>query len=179
MLSAMAVATALCLSAGISSVPASASLLEKNHKHLVLTVPDHEICGITVTTTFDIVDNFQVRLAQSGFPLLRGIDVGTLTWTNEANGHWVTNFFAGAAKDLSVTDNGDGTITNRYHVDRGRREAHVVRRGYTRRGPDSLRGRLGLQRHADRPRGRRVPLDFDRVGLRAAPGDRVRLRAVL
>jgi hypothetical protein len=116
MSSAMAAATTLCLSAAITSVPASATLLENSHKHVVLTVPDDEICGITVTTTLDIVDNFQVRLGPNGFPLLRGIDTGTITWTNEPNGQWVTHFFAGAAKDLSVTDNGDGTIAIRYHV---------------------------------------------------------------
>jgi hypothetical protein len=117
MLSAIAAVTALCLSAGINPVPASATLLENSHQHVVRTVvPDEEVCGITVTTTLDIVDNFQVRLGQSGFALLRGIDVGTITWTNEANGQSVTQFFAGAGKDLSVTDNGDGTITDRYEV---------------------------------------------------------------
>jgi hypothetical protein len=116
MLSAMAAVTALCLSAGINSEPASATPVENSHKHLVLTVPDDEICGTAVTTTFDIVDNFQARLGPSAFPLHRGTDAGTVTWTNEANGQWVTQFFAGLAKDLSVTDNGDGTITIRYHV---------------------------------------------------------------
>ena len=116
MWSAMAAATALCVSAGINSAPASATLLENSHKHVVLTVPDDDICGITVTTTYDIVDNFQARLGRSGIPVFMGHDSGTITWTNEANGQSVTNFFAGNSKDLSVTDNGDGTITIRFHV---------------------------------------------------------------
>ena len=40
-----------------------------------------------------------------------------MTWTNPANGKSVSQFFAGVSdKDLTVVDNGDGTITVRTAV---------------------------------------------------------------
>jgi hypothetical protein len=41
---------------------------------------------------------------------------GALTFTNLATGKSVTNFFASTSKDLTVVDNGDGTITLRTAV---------------------------------------------------------------
>jgi hypothetical protein len=97
--------------------PAAAQLIERSHEHIVDTFPDDEVCGIPVTTTVDIIFNSQERLARSGFPLFMGTGRGTVTWTNPANGQTVTNNFAGVSfKDLTATDNGDGTITVRTAV---------------------------------------------------------------
>jgi hypothetical protein len=94
--------------------PAAAQLIERSHEHIVDTNPKDEICGIPVTTTVDIIFNFQERLARSGFPLFMGTGSGTVTWTNPVNGQTVTNKVAGVSfKDLTATDNGDGTITLR------------------------------------------------------------------
>ena len=94
--------------------PAAAQLVDRIHQHIVLTVPDNEVCGVPVTTTIDIIDNGQVRLAHSGFPLFKDTGRGTFTWTNPVTGKSVSNFFAGVSdKDLTVVDNGDGTITLR------------------------------------------------------------------
>jgi hypothetical protein len=96
--------------------PAAAQLVERSHEHIVLTIPDDEVCGIPVTTTIDIIANEQQRLAKSGFPLFKTTGRGTLTFTNPATGKSVSFFFAGASKDLTVVDNGDGTITVRTAV---------------------------------------------------------------
>ena len=94
--------------------PAAAQLIERSHEHIVDTIADDEICGIPVTTTIDIIANSQERLSRSGFPLFMGTGRGTVTWTNPENGQTVTNRFAGVSfKDLTATDNGDGTITLR------------------------------------------------------------------
>jgi hypothetical protein len=96
--------------------PAAAQLIDRIHQHIVLTVPDDEVCGVPVTTTVDVIDNGQVRLAHSGFPLFKDTGRGKITWTNPATGKSVSNFFAGTTKDLTVVDNGDGTITLRTAV---------------------------------------------------------------
>ena len=95
--------------------PAAAKLVERSHDHIVETFED-EICGIPVITTIDIIDNIQVRLAKSGFPLFKSTGRGTITFTNPANGKSVEETFSGATKDLTVVDNGDGTITLRTAV---------------------------------------------------------------
>jgi orotate phosphoribosyltransferase-like protein len=94
--------------------PAAAQLVDRTHQHIVLTILDDEVCGVPVTTTVDIINNSQERLAHSGFPLFKDTGQGTITWTNPANGKSVSQFFAGVSdKDLTVVDNGDGTITLR------------------------------------------------------------------
>jgi hypothetical protein len=96
--------------------PAAAKLIDRSHEHIVLTIPDDEVCGVPVTTTIDFITNQQERLAKSGFPLFKGTGHGTITWTNPATGKSVMFTFAGASKDLTVVDNGDGTITVRTAV---------------------------------------------------------------
>lgn len=96
--------------------PAGAQLIDRIHQHIVLTIPDDEVCGVPVTTTVDIIANDQERLAHSGFPLFKNTGRGKITWTNPATGKSVSNFFAGTTKDLTVVDNGDGTITLRTAV---------------------------------------------------------------
>jgi len=93
--------------------PAAAQLIERSHDHIVETIPDDQVCDVPVTTTIDFIVNDQERLAKSGFPLFKDTGRGTITWTNPVNGKSVTGFFAGAFKDLTVVDNGDGTITLR------------------------------------------------------------------
>ena len=77
---------------------------------------DDVICDIPVTVTVDIIENIQVRLAKNGFPLFKTTGRGTVTITNPATGKSVVQTFSGATKDLSVVDNGDGTITVRTAV---------------------------------------------------------------
>jgi hypothetical protein len=92
--------------------PAAAQLVERSHEHIMETFQD-EVCDIPVTITVDIINNIQERLAKSGFPLFQSTGPGTITITNPATGKSVTQRFTGAVKDLTVVDNGDGTITVR------------------------------------------------------------------
>jgi hypothetical protein len=96
--------------------PAAAQPIERSHEHIVLTIPDDEVCGVPVTTTVDIIENIHVRLAKSGFPLFQTTGPGTITFTNPETSKSVTLRFTGAVKDLTVVDNGDGTITVRTAV---------------------------------------------------------------
>jgi hypothetical protein len=91
---------------------AAAKPIERSHEHIVDTFPG-EICDIPVTVTIDIIENIVVRLAKSGFPLFQSTGPGTNTITNPATGKSVVVRFTGAVKDLTVVDNGDGTITVR------------------------------------------------------------------
>jgi hypothetical protein len=59
------------------------------------------------------IENIHVRLAKSGFPLFQSTGPGTSIITNPETGRSVTVRFTGAVKDLTVVDNGDGTITVR------------------------------------------------------------------
>lgn len=95
--------------------PAAAKLVDRSHMHIVETFSD-TVCGIRLTITLDVIANDQERLAKSGFPLFKSHGRGTLTFTNPATGKSVTNFFASTSKDLTVVDNGDGTITLRTAV---------------------------------------------------------------
>jgi hypothetical protein len=96
--------------------PAAAQLIERSHDHIVATIPHDKVCGVPVTTTIDIIANDQERLAKSGFPLFKDTGRGTITWTNPATGKSVSFFFSGTSKDLTVVNNGDGTITLRTAV---------------------------------------------------------------
>jgi hypothetical protein len=95
--------------------PAAAQPLERSHEHIVETFSD-VVCDIPVTITIDIIENIHVRLAKSGFPLFQTTGPGTITITNPETGKSVTVRFTGNVKDLTVVDNGDGTITVRTAV---------------------------------------------------------------
>jgi hypothetical protein len=95
--------------------PAAAQPLERSHEHIVETFSD-TVCDIPVTITVDIIENIHARLAKSGFPLFQSTGRGRVTITNPATGKSVFLRFAGAFKDLTVVDNGDGTITLRTAV---------------------------------------------------------------
>jgi hypothetical protein len=95
--------------------PAAAKLVDRSHQHVVETFSD-TVCDIPLTITVDFIANDQERLAKSGFPLFQSTGRGTVTFTNPATGKSVVNSFAGAGKDLTVVDNGDGTITLRTAV---------------------------------------------------------------
>jgi hypothetical protein len=95
--------------------PAAAQPLERSHEHIMETFSD-EVCDIPVTITVDIINNINERLAKSGFPLFQTTGPGTITITNPATGKSITTRFTGAVKDLTVVDNGDGTITVRTAV---------------------------------------------------------------
>ena len=85
--------------------------------HIDETFPDDpttnldDLCGIPVTTHVDAVEVFQVRVGEDGFPRFKGTFNATITWINEATGFSIQNRVANAFRVISVTDNGDGTVT--------------------------------------------------------------------
>ena len=92
--------------------PAAAQLVQLSHRHEVFTYTD-EFCGLSLTITIDVLANEQERIAKSGFPLFMSGGRYTVTFTNPDTGKSVVKQSAGTTKDLTVTDNGDGTITLR------------------------------------------------------------------
>jgi hypothetical protein len=96
--------------------PAAAQPVEHTHSHEVFTIPDAEVCDLPVILTIDVVNTEQIRIGRNGFPLFKNTGAGTATFTNPETGKSVVVRFTGASKDLSVTDNGDGTITVRTAV---------------------------------------------------------------
>jgi hypothetical protein len=73
--------------------------------------PDDDLCGIPVTTHVEGKGTDQIRVNKSGFPEFKGHFNGTVTWTSLETGLSVLNRVNSSFHDLSVTDNGDGTIT--------------------------------------------------------------------
>jgi hypothetical protein len=109
---AVAVAGALLAPLEVTA-SAQAQVVDRSHEHITGT-SEVQICGLDLVSTVDFVTNQQERIAQSGFPLFQGTASGTQTFTNPDTGKSITNQFAGVAfKDLSATNNGDGTITLR------------------------------------------------------------------
>ncbi len=108
-----AVIVSVLVGAGTAAPAAQAQLVDRSHEHITNT-SKVQICGLDLVSTVDFVSNGQERIARSGFPLFQGIANGTQTFTNPDTGKSITNQFTGVAlKDLSATDNGDGTITVR------------------------------------------------------------------
>ena len=90
---------------------AQAQLVDRSHERITDTL-DAQLCGLDLVVTVDFVANQQERLGGNGFPLFQGIFNGTQTFTNPDTGKSIVLRIAGVGnKDLSVTDNGDGTIT--------------------------------------------------------------------
>ena len=109
---AVAGAVALLAPLGVTA-SAQAQLVDRSHEHITGT-SEAQICGLDLVSTVDFVANEQERIARSGFPLSKLIANGTQTFMNPDTGKSITNRFAGVAfKDMSATDNGDGTITVR------------------------------------------------------------------
>jgi hypothetical protein len=109
----LGVLAAACGAVILIAPVAQAKLVDRSHERITDTFKV-QICGLDLVSTVDFVLNEQQRIARSGFPLFQGIANGTQTFTNPDTGKSITNQFAGVAfKDLSVTDNGDGTITLR------------------------------------------------------------------
>ena len=92
---------------------AQAQLVDHSREHIVGTF-ELDLCGQDIVATVDLYAIQQQRLGRNGFPLFQGIFNGTQTYTNPDNGKSVNVRLAGVGyKGLSVTDNGDGTITVR------------------------------------------------------------------
>jgi hypothetical protein len=103
-------AAAVCLAAFTAAPALAAPPIEQSHDRGTDTFTE-ELCGIDVETTVDFVDNFKGRIGKNGFPLFHGSGQQKVTWFNPETGLSVELRIAGAFRDISVTDNEDGTIT--------------------------------------------------------------------
>jgi hypothetical protein len=77
---------------------------------------DDDLCGIPVTTHVVGHATTTIRLNRNGFPEFTTRVTVVTTWTNEATGKSLVNDIRQVARDLSVVDNGDGTITVTYEI---------------------------------------------------------------
>lgn len=103
-------AAAACLTA-LTAAPAAAEKPFENFHDRGTETFEENLCGIDVVTTVSFVDHFMGRIGPDGFPLFQGHGRGTATLYNPATDLSITIDHRGGFKDLSVTDNGDGTIT--------------------------------------------------------------------
>ena len=72
---------------------------------------DGEFCGVPATVHFELNGHQHVFTHAGPFPYFKGNGLTRITWTNNATGASVVLFSSGNTKDLSIEDNGDGTIT--------------------------------------------------------------------
>jgi hypothetical protein len=106
------------LGAGLGTAPAVASPggWEEQHFEWGETVDD--FCDVAGLTVEDVGsgDSRLRTVVRGGLPYTEGHSVDTDVYTNLANGLSVTNVQGRQERDLSVTDNGDGTLTVIYHA---------------------------------------------------------------
>ncbi len=106
----------------VTSTPATAAPLDKGHFHDVFT--DFFDCdGTPVQQDVDVSGNFlfNQRGSKHPFPYFRESVHGTVAWTNLNTGGTYTVIFTSNARDHTIVDNGDGTITITQFVSGGAR----------------------------------------------------------
>jgi hypothetical protein len=70
-----------------------------------------DFCGVPATVHFQLNGHQHIFTRKGPFPYFEGNGLTRITWTNDATGATVVLFSSGNTKDLSIADNGDGTIT--------------------------------------------------------------------
>jgi hypothetical protein len=103
------------LSLGLSLSPASAKQFDQGHYHDEDSGVINDFCDVTgLTVRFDYVADgvfVGTRRGSDGLVYFTGTEHGSTTLTNVNNGKSLHDEFDGVSRDLSVTDNGDGTLT--------------------------------------------------------------------
>lgn len=107
----LGLAAAACL-IGLTAAPAAAEKpFENVHDRFTVSF-EEELCGIEgVQTTVTVQEHFKGRIGKNGFPLFQGNAKSTVTWFNPETDRSATLRDRSNFRDISVTDNGDGTIT--------------------------------------------------------------------
>jgi hypothetical protein len=106
----LGIAAAACL-VGLTAAPAAAEKPFQNEHNRFTISFEEELCGIDVETTVTVKEHLKGRIGDNGFPIFQGNANATVTWYNPETDRTVTLRDRSNVKDLSVTDNGDGTIT--------------------------------------------------------------------
>jgi|tagenome__1003787_1003787.scaffolds.fasta_scaffold19990487_1 hypothetical protein len=101
---------AVVLATALGMSPAAAAPLDKGHFHDVFT--DQFDCeGTPTQIDGDVSGNFVFVKHGPGLAYYRESISGTQVYTNLDNGGTITEVFTVHSMDLTVTDNGDGTLT--------------------------------------------------------------------
>ncbi len=96
----------------LSGPAASAKPVFQDHFTDVGTSPVDFCDGITAQEDFDVRGSLLVNLrGSSPHPYVRSSTRGTIVTTNLGTGRTVTEKFTANSRDLSIVENGDGTIT--------------------------------------------------------------------
>lgn len=103
-------ASAACFTA-LAIAPAAVAQPLVNDHNRATEMLNEEICGIQVETTVSYVDHTIGRIGRDGFPLFQGSGRTNITYYNPATDLSFDYQVRGSFKDLSATDNGDGTFT--------------------------------------------------------------------
>jgi hypothetical protein len=104
--------TGLAIASLAASTPANAQPIDKGHFHDVFTSDPYDCDGTPAQDSGDVSGNFVFnQRGSSPFPYYRESVHGTLVTTNLKTGGTYTNVFAVNAKNHTIVDNGDGTIT--------------------------------------------------------------------
>jgi len=104
--------TGLAVASLVASTPANAQPIDKGHFHDVFTGDVYDCDGTPAQDSGDVSGNFVFnQRGSSPFPYYRESVHGTLVTTNLKTGGTYTNVFAINAKNHTIVDNGDGTIT--------------------------------------------------------------------
>ena len=104
--------TGLAVASLAASTPANAQPIDKGHFHDVFTSDVYDCDGTPAQDSVDASGNFVFnQRGSSPFPYYRESVHGTIVTTNLKTGGTYTNVFAVNAKNHTIVDNGDGTIT--------------------------------------------------------------------
>ena len=96
----------------LAITPAVAKPIEKGHFHDVFTSDVYDCDGTPAQDSVDVSGNFVFnQRGSSPFPYYRESVHGTVVTTNLNTGGTFTNVFSVNARDHTIVDNGDGTIT--------------------------------------------------------------------
>jgi hypothetical protein len=95
----------------LTAAPATA---EKPFEDVLIrfTAPyEEKLCGLDVETTLSAREHLKGKIGPNGLPRFHGKVSTTVTWYNPETGRSLTSRDRSNFKDLSVTDNGGGTMT--------------------------------------------------------------------
>jgi len=110
--SVLLIAGLVTAGAVLASAPATARPIDKGHFHDVFTSDVYDCNGTPAQDSVDVSGNFVFnQRGSSPFPYYGESVRGTVVTTNLKTGGTYTNVFAVNAKNHTIVDNGDGTIT--------------------------------------------------------------------
>jgi len=105
-------ATVAVVAAAVTTVPANATVFDKQHFHDSFVSDPYDCDGTPAVDSSEVdIHLTAVLRGSSPFPAFREHFSGTAVTTNLNTGGTFTNVFALNSQDHKITDNGDGTIT--------------------------------------------------------------------